>query len=320
MTLRRALTPSTARTAGRRALAVPLALGLAVALSACGSDSLSSSESSGSASGAEGSAASPAASQAKVDALAAKVPEKVKTAGKLVVGVDTTYPPNEFLAEDGKTAKGMDIDLLNAVAQKLGVTTEWQNSNFDAIILGVTSGKYDVGMSSFTINPERKKSVNMVSYYSAGTLWVAPKGNPKQIDPDNACGKTIGIQKGTVQVTDLQARSKKCTDGGKEAIKLVIDDQQVKITAALTSGKVDAMAADSPVSINAIQQTNDQFEKVGDIYDSAPYGVVVPKDQTEFAGAIKDALVDLEKSGDYEKILTTWGGQDGAITDFSVNP
>lgn len=292
-----------------------LAVSVTLALAACGSSSLTSTSSTAAAGG-----AASVTAQAKDDALAAKLPEKIKTAGKMVIGVDTTYAPNEFLGSDGKTAEGMDIDLLNAVAAKFGVKTEWQTATFDTIILGVDSGKFDVGMSSFTINPDRKKAVNMVSYYSAGTLWVGPKGNPKKVDPANPCGLTIGAQKGTVQVDDLTARSKKCTDAGKPAINLVVDDQQVKITAALTSGKIDAMAADSPISLYAIKQTGDQFEKIGDIYDSAPYGIVVPKAQADFAAALADALKALDTSGDYTKILAKWGGDAGAIHSFAVNP
>lgn len=301
-----------------RATSLAVVAVAALGLTACGSDSLSSSSSSSSGGG--GSASSSPAKPTKDDALAAKLPDKVKQAGKIVVGVDATYAPNEFLADDGKTVQGMDVDILNAVAAKFGVTTEWVPSQFDTILLGVQSGKYDVAMSSFTINADRKKSVNMVSYYNAGSLWVVPKGNPKKIDPKDLCGKSIGVQKGTVQNDEMTAASKACTDGGKQAINLVIDDQQSKITAALTSGKVDAMDADSPISLWAIKQTNGQLEQLGDIYDSAPYGIVVPLAQKDFAQAIADALADVQKSGNYKAALEKWGAEKGALDKFSVNP
>ncbi|NUO36823.1 MAG: ABC transporter substrate-binding protein [Dermatophilaceae bacterium] len=283
-------------------------------LSACGSNSLSSGGSP-----AAGTGAAPT-NQSSDAALVAKLPAKIKSAGKIVVGVDTSYPPNEFLGTDGKTAEGMDIDLFSAVARKFGVQAEFQTASFDSIILGVSSGKYDVGVSSFTINPDRKKQVNMVSYYSAGTLWGVPKGNPKKVDPDNACGLNIGVQKGTTQVDDLTARSKKCTAAGKPAINQIVEDLQVKVNADLASGKVDAMAADSPVTAYAVKQTNGAVETVGKPYDTAPYGYVVPKSESEFAAALADALKGLDTAGDYTKILTKWNVQDGAIHDFAVNP
>ncbi len=283
-----------------------------LALSACGSDSLTSTP------GATGGA--PVASQAKDTKLAEKLPAKIKAAGKIVVGVDTSYPPNEFLAADGTTADGMDVNLFDAVAQKFGVTVEWKTAGFDSIILGVSSGKFDMGVSSFTINPDRKKVVNMVSYFTAGTQWVVPKGNPKKVDPDNACGLNVGVQKGTIQIDDLTARSKKCTDAGKEEIKQIVEDLQVKVNADVVSGKADAMAADSPVGLYAVKQTNGAVEAVGTSYGSEPYGYVLPKGETEFAGAIVDALKSLDASGDYKKVPAKWGVESAAISDFAVNP
>ena len=294
----------------------------AFGLAACGSNTLSTSSSSLSAPVAGGSASAPPAPAAptKDEALAAKLPDKVKQAGKIVVGVDATYAPNEFLADDGKTVQGMDVDILDAVAARFGVKTEWQPAPFPTILLGVQSGKYDVAMSSFTINAERKQAVNMVSYYSAGTLWAVLKGNPKKVDPKDVCGKSIGVQNATTQKDEMDAATKKCTDSGKPAINLVIDDKQDKVTAALTSGKVDAMLADSPITLYALKQTNGQLEQLGEIYDSAPYGIVVPIAQKEFAGAIADALTDLKKSGNYRAALTKWGGEKGAIEVFTLNP
>jgi len=281
-----------------------------LALSACGSSSLS----------APGTSAKPTVAQTKVTSLADKLPAKIKAAGKIVVGTDATYAPNEFLDTDGKTAKGMDIDLFNAVAQKFGVTVDWVPASFSSIILGVNSGKYDVGVSSFTINPDRKKQVNMVSYFNAGTQWAVLKGNPKKVDPDNACGLSIGVQKGTVQIDDLTARSKKCVAAGKQPISQVVEESQAKVTTDLLSGKAVAMLADSPVGLYAIKQTNGQLESVGKTYDAAPYGFVLPKTETAFAQAVADALKSLNSTGDYKKALATWGNVSGAIDNFAVNP
>lgn len=252
--------------------------------------------------------------------LVKALPAKIAESKKIIVGTDATYAPNEFLAEDGKTVTGMDVDIFNAVAAQFGVTAEYQPSAFDAIILGVDSGKYDVGVSSFTINDDRKQQVNMVSYFNAGTQWVTKTGNPKQIDPNNACGMNIGVQKGTVQVDDITAKSKACTDAGKPAINQIIEQDQSKVTTSLISGKVDAMLADSPIAAYAVKQTNGQLESLGDIYDSAPYGFVVPKKDTAFADAIAKALEKAKADGSYDKALEKWGNTAGAIDSFTVNP
>src|SRR5207253_508501 len=105
----------------------------------------------------------PAASPTVDQALAAKVPAAVKSAGKIVVGTDSSYAPSEFLDSDGKTVIGFDVDLFNAVAAKFGLKTEWQSAKFDDIIPGVGSAKYNIGVSSFTVNADREKQATMVS-------------------------------------------------------------------------------------------------------------------------------------------------------------
>jgi polar amino acid transport system substrate-binding protein len=296
-----------------RALALAAVASTALALTACGSDSLSEGDASATP---EASTSAPTVDEA----LVAKLPESIKSAGVIKIGTDATYQPNEFLDADGKTVIGMDVDLFDAVAAKFGMKTEWVPAGFGTIILGVDSGKFDVGVSSFTINAERLQQATMVSYFNAGTQWIVAQGNPKQVNIDNACGMNIGAQKDTVQVDDLTARSKTCTDAGKPEINIIVDADQGKVTTNLVSGKTDAMLADSPVGLYAIQQTNGGLEALGDIYDAAPYGYVLPKDQTEFGQAIADALKSLDASGDYKTILTTWGNETGAISDFAVNP
>jgi len=298
----RRLSPAVALTAG--------AAIVGLALSACGSSSLST----------PGASNKPTVAQTKEVSLADKLPAKIKAAGKIVVGVDATYAPNEFLDADGKTVKGWDVDLFNAVAQKFGVTVEWQPANFDSIIIGVDSGKFDVGVSSFTINDKRKTQANMVSYYSAGTEWAAAPGNPKKIDPTAPCGFKVAVQKGTVQAeNDMAAKVKACASAGKP-VELQVYGGQDQATAAVVSGKADAMLADSPIVGYAIKQSNGKIASIGAPYDAAPYGYVLPKAETEFAQAIVDALKSLDASGDYKKTLGTWGAEAGAISDFAVNP
>jgi polar amino acid transport system substrate-binding protein len=299
-------------TPGRRAiLGLALAAALTTSVAACGSES---GDDTGSSTG-----SAPSASAGADSALAAKVPADIKSAGKLVIGTDSSYAPSEFLDADGKTVIGFDVDLFNAVAAKLGLTTQWQSASFDSIIPGVASKKYAVGVSSFTVNKDRLKEATMVSYFSAGTQWAAKAG--ATVNADDACGKKIAVQTATVQVDDLTARSKKCTGAGKA--KITIDQYQAQsdATNAVVTGKDEAMLADSPVCAYAVKQTNGQLSLVGDIYDSAPYGYVLPKDQADSMGAaIEGALEALIADGTYKTVLAKWGVDAGAITDPAVNP
>ena len=307
----------TTRSLIRRAAVASVAVATLV-LAGCGGGS--SDDSSGD-SGSGGSAGDESLPTVSADqALAAKVPEAIASDGVIAVGSDSTYAPNEFLDEDGETIIGFDVDLFTLVAQKLGLDATFETAPFDSIIAGVGSGKYEAGVSSFTINPDRLQQANMISYFSAGTQWSTKKGNPNDVDIDNACGLRIAVQKATVQVDDITARSEKCTAAGKDAITIDQYEGQDEATAAVVSGKDDAGLADSPITAYAVEQTNGQLELLGDIYDAAPYGYVVAKDQPEFAQAIADAVKSLIDDGTYKQVLEKWGVEAGAIDDPTVNP
>jgi polar amino acid transport system substrate-binding protein len=300
------------RSLTRRAVVAALA-GATLVVSGCGGDS------SGSTSGGAGDQEALPTVSAD-EALAAMVPEAIASDGTISVGSDTTYAPGEFIDEDGETIVGFDVDLFTAVAQKLGLEAQFETAPFDSIIAGVGSQRYEAGVSSFTINPDRLQQVNMVSYFSAGTQWAAKNDNPEGIDPEDACGKKIAVQKATVQVDDVTARSEACTAAGKDAITIDQYDGQDEATAAVVSGKDDAVLADSPVMAYAVEKTNGALALLGDIYEAAPYGYVVAKDQADFAQAIAGAVRALIEDGTYQQILEKWGVEAGGISDPTVNP
>ena len=299
-----------------RSFSVTAALA-AVVLAGCGAG--------GNGGGAPATAAGASASSAAIPAvqkdaaLAAMVPADVAADGKIVVGSDASYAPNEFVDADGTTIIGMDVDLGKAVAQKLGLSAEFQNSAFDGILPGIASKKYELGMSSFTDNADREKQVDMVTYFSAGTKMATLAGNPDGINIDDLCGKTIAAQRGTVQVDDLTARNDTCTKAGKPAINISQFQAQTDVTLSLTAKRAQAMLADSPVVDYAVAQTNGQLEAVGAAYDTAPYGIAVPKGDGKYAQAVQGAVQALITDGTYKAILDKWSVAGGAITTSKIN-
>jgi polar amino acid transport system substrate-binding protein len=295
---------------------VYVAAAVAAALAAAGCANNSDSDSgSGSGSGAQPSGSASASfsldSIQKDDALASQVDSKISADGKLVVGTDPTYEPSEF-KQNGQIV-GFDVDLGTAIAKKLGLTAAFQESKFDAILPALGS-RYEIGMSSFTDNPEREKVVDFVTYFSAGTQWAS---KDKAFDPDNACGKKVAVQTGTVQDTDdLPARQAKC---GANKIQVQRYDAQDEATNSVVLGKADAVLADSPVMAGAVKKTGGTLSLVGQVYDAAPYGIAIPKT----AGTTKDAILGAVKAliadGSYKSILDKWGVSSGAITDPVIN-
>jgi polar amino acid transport system substrate-binding protein len=246
-----------------------------------------------------------------------EVPADIQAAGKLIVGTDASYAPNEYQDDSGRIV-GFDIDLFTAVAQELGLEVEFQNATFDTIVAGVAGGKYDVGVSSFTDTCEREKVVDFVDYFNAGTQWAAAAGT--DFDPDDACGRKVAVQTGTVQdLDDLPARQGKCKADGKDEIEVLKFEGQADATTAVVLGQAEAMLADSPVTAYAVKQSEGELELVGDIYDAAPYGYAIPKDTPGLTLAIRDAVEALIEDGTYQEICERWGVEAGAVESVEIN-
>jgi polar amino acid transport system substrate-binding protein len=249
------------------------------------------------------------------------VPAAVKAKGTLVVATDASYAPNEFFDKDGKTIIGMDADLAKALGTELGLNVTMQNVVFDSILPGMSANKYDLGMSSFTDNKKRELTVDFVTYFSAGSSLMVKTGNPEGLKPNDVslCGKSLAVEKGTVQESDdVPADTKTCTTAGKAAVKALPFDDQNGANLALSSGRADGVLADSPVAAYAAKQSNGAFVLSGEPYGTAPYGIAVPKG-TGMDDAVLAALKALIADGTYKQILTKWGVGDGAISTPAIN-
>jgi len=266
--------------------------------------------------GGGGGATTAAPTIAPDSAAVALLPAAVKSSGVLSMGVDATYPPNEYKDAAGNPI-GWDIELADAVAAKLGLKAEWTVAAFANIIPSVTGSKLNMGVSSFTDNAERQKQVNFVDYYQAGILWASAAGNT--VDPNNACGLKVAVQATTYEHTDeVPAKSADCVKAGKKAIEIVPFDTQDAATTAVALGKVDAMSADSPVTAYAIAQSKGKLQAAGTSFEVAPYGYALSK-TGGLDKAVQAAVESLMKDGTYKAILTKWGVQDGAIDAASIN-
>ena len=260
--------------------------------------------------------ATTAAKAEKVDAIANTVPDNIKSTGKLVVGVNVPYPPNEFKDPNGKIV-GFDVDLMNAMAATLGLTPEYRESDFEKIIPSIQGGTYDVGMSSFTDTREREASVDFVTYFEAGIQWAQRAGAP--VDPNNACGKKVAAQTTTIEETkELPAKSEACVAAGKPPIEIVKFDGQDAVANAVVLGQANAMSADSPVTAYAIKQSNGKLEAAGEIFDSAPYGWPVAQGSA-LAQSLQQALEHLIETGAYKQIAKNWGVESGMIDKPVIN-
>jgi polar amino acid transport system substrate-binding protein len=291
------------------------ALVIAVIVAGCGSSSSSSSSSSSTSAGSGGSSAPSVAANPKAAAL---VPPAIKSKGTVTVAADATYPPDEFI-QAGKVV-GMDVDLAKALFPLLGLKANVQNATFATIIPGLSSGKFDVGMSSFTDTKAREKALNFVDYFTAGeAFFEGASGGPPVTGLSNLCGLKVAVESGTTEQSDAAAQSKKCTAAGKGAVTVLVFPDQSGATLALNSGRAQVGFVDSPVANYVVKQNSGTFRLVGPTFATAPYGIAVPKTSGRLDQAILEGLKALMANGQYSKILTQWGIQAGGLTSFKIN-
>jgi polar amino acid transport system substrate-binding protein len=265
------------------------------------------------------STATPAATTATDSIIAGQLPQSSRDKGTLTVATDPSYAPNEFFDTDGKAIIGMDIDLARALGGVLGLKVQPTQVVFDSILPGLASGRYDVGMSSFTDTKEREKQVDFVTYYSAGTSFMTRGQGGAQIATlADLCGRTVAVETGTTQQTDADDQSGRCTAAGKPKVTVQNYDDQNGANLALTSGRAEVSMADSPVADYQAKLSGGKIRIVGKPYGTAPYGIAVPKN-SGLAAALRAAMAKLIDDGAYAKILDRWGVRDGAISDPRIN-
>ncbi len=238
---------------------------------------------------------------------ALKAPNDLKTPGTLLVGSDTTYPPQEFIDTTTGNATGFDIDLITAMAQKLGLKATIKTANFDTILDDLTAKRFDVVISAISINPDRLKKADFVPYFQSGESLIVQKGNPQNIKcVPNLCGLSVGVQSGTVELDDLNAGNKICTQHGKPAIKLTVLKDQTAVIALLTNHRVDATYQDSPVTDLYIKQNPGQFEVGGTVVNTTPEGIAVRLNDPSMLSAMQAAFAAVKADGTYDSLFTKW--------------
>ncbi|MFI6930596.1 ABC transporter substrate-binding protein [Streptomyces sp. NPDC050287] len=263
--------------------------------------------------------------------LAAKLPKAIRDKGVIKVGSDIAYAPVEFKDDSGKVA-GIDPELGAAMGKQLGVTFQFENGTFDALLTGLRSNRYDIAMSAMTDNKNRQdgvdpdtgkkvgEGVDFVDYLTAGVSIYTRKGDTGGITTwSDLCGKKLAVERGTVSEDLAKSETKKCAGGKKITIEAFDDDQQAQTR--LRSGGADAASSDFPVAAYAVKTSGGgkDFQIVGDQVEAAPYGIAVSKEDTQLRDALQAAMNAIIKSGEYQKILDKWGAEDGAVKESAIN-
>lgn len=277
---------------------------LVVALAACG-DQESTTE--------------PEKSNTKASEL---LPAKIQESGVLRVGTSPDFEPAEFYKPGTKEITGYDPELIEAIAEALGVTVEFVAVSYDGLVPGLQSDRFDVVVSGLTDTAEREEQVTFVDYMQHYQVFVTKADNPHGVTGDmlSACGLKLAAEKGSITVDYAETVTTKCQEAGKPAPKIVPLDNQNATTLAIRSGQVD-VGFRSPLSLPVLQKaTNDAF--VAFRVDEIPtvlLGMAVVKGNDELAEAILSGLKQIQEDGTYLEILKKWGVEDVAFDQPGIN-
>jgi glutamine transport system substrate-binding protein len=217
------------------------------------------------------------------------------------VASEIDYPPLEFRDTSGNVT-GYDIDLMNAIGKVEGFTPVYQDMNFDGIIAAVESNSVDIGLSAFTITPDRQKMVDFsIPYYKSG-LSIAVKADNTTIKSiADLKGQKIAAQIGTTGYDRAKAVPGATVKPFDHIPEALLD---------VKNGDTVALINDLPVSAYYMNMSPNDYKLVGDTLDSEYYGIVVAKNKPEILQQINDGLNKLKASGEFATIYKKWFGRD----------
>ncbi len=278
----------------KRIVAALCAAMMVLGLSACGAGNAGG-QSAGQSSGED----KPAASTIDVSGA------KLMSDGVLSVGCEVGYPPFEDFAEDGTTPIGYDIDIITAVAEKLGLKVNIINTAWDGIFAGI-GVNYDVTCSAVTITPERQEtmifSTPYINNYQAVVLLANDDRKVESFNDLN--GLSIALQKETT--SDILMSDYKST--GTIDVQIVANEKVTSCFTQLQNGEVDAVVVDSTVADGYIN-SSDAFKIVyKDESEPEQFGIAMAPDNTELQKAINQALAELEAEGFIKETYDYWFG------------
>ena len=248
-------------------------------------------------------------SHAAVDEAArALLPDDIKQKGTLVVAMPLDFEPFNYLDEKNEQT-GLDVDMIRAIGDKLGLKVDIQRIGFASMIPSVSGGRVDAAMSAMGILPARLPLVSFVRYGHFSNGLVVRKGNPTNIRNDDACGHTIAVEKGTQPLLVWQKKSDECVAAGKAKIELLVFEGKGPQVLAVESGRAEAAGVGFATAIVAAKHSNGKLDAApGGPVPGATVecGIAFNKQNVKLGQAMEAALKALVKDGTYDKIWEKW--------------
>ena len=223
-------------------------------------------------------------------------------------------PPSVYHDETGALV-GSEVDLGKAIAGKLGLTPQFVESAFAAVIPTLQAKQCDVIMAQLYIKPEREKVVDFVPYVWSGTGISVSKDHPAHITglDDSMCGKKVIVAVATTAESLSLEQSDRCTAGGKQGVDITRNSHADVSLQQVQNGQVDAYLDTAESLGYYATKTGARIQMAGQPFGTIKIGAATVKGNTVLHNAIQDALNQVEADGTYDKILAQWGQTDLSI-------
>ncbi|ANI54813.1 ABC transporter substrate-binding protein [Pseudomonas sp. DR 5-09] len=253
-------------------------------------------------------------------AVAAELPASIKEKGEIVVAIMPNYPPMDFKDPATNKLTGLDYDLGNALAERLGVKIKWQETGFEQMINALTTDRVDMVLSGMTDTAERQASVTFVDYFTSGPQFYTLQKNAATNEIIDLCGKKVGTSRRTTFPAEIAEWSKaNCEAAGKPAINVIGTEGSADARAQLRQSRIDAAMQGSETLSYLKTQEKDMYKTVGQPISVQFTGLGVSKKKPELSEAVKVALQSMVDDGSYGAILKKWDLELGAIKTVTVN-
>lgn len=253
-------------------------------------------------------------------AVAAELPASIKEKGEIVVAIMPNYPPMDFKDPATNKLTGLDYDLGNALAERLGVKIKWQETGFEQMINALTTDRVDMVLSGMTDTAERQASVTFVDYFTSGPQFYTLQKNTATNEIIDLCGKKVGTSRRTTFPAEIAEWSKaNCEAAGKPAINVIGTEGSADARAQLRQSRIDAAMQGSETLSYLKTQEKDMYKTVGQPISVQFTGLGVSKKKPELSEAVKVALQSMVDDGSYGAILKKWDLELGAIKTVTVN-
>ena len=221
--------------------------------------------------------------------------ENVKSNGKLTVLTEAGFAPFEYIDSNGEIV-GVDVEIAQRVADKLGVELEMVSMDFDGLIQALQAGKGDMVAAGMTADEERAKSVDFSINYIDTGLYIIVKGEGSKVasKDDITEGVTVGVQAGTT--SDLFVSD---TDAEISRYKTVAD-----AVVAVQTGKIDAVVCDQLPATDAVTN-NPDLKMLDEPLTVEQYSIAVKKGDEEFLNLVNEVLQEMLDSGEIDDLVAT---------------